>query len=171
MTITQATTELFGELNAQAIKAQQAYYAGEPIMPDDEYDAILDRMEALADEALARWPLDGILIHHRTGLMRPGAAIVVLDSELGRDLMSFGVPLLVLGDPAQLPPIQPCIVPSAVMIALAPQSLTPEQAALLQRRPWFIRVHRRINRPYLAVRRRLMGRLRDSGRLLPEGSK
>ena len=50
MTITQATTELFGELNAQAIKAQQAYYAGEPIMPDDEYDAILDRMEALADE-------------------------------------------------------------------------------------------------------------------------
>ena len=26
--------------------------------------------------------------------------------ELGRDLISFGVPLLVLGDPAQLPPIQ-----------------------------------------------------------------
>src|SRR5262249_40157435 len=26
--------------------------------------------------------------------------------ELARDLMSFGVPLLVLGDPAQLPPIQ-----------------------------------------------------------------
>jgi exodeoxyribonuclease-5 len=30
----------------------------------------------------------------------------MVDSELGRDLMSFGVPLLVLGDPAQLPPIQ-----------------------------------------------------------------
>jgi exodeoxyribonuclease-5 len=29
-----------------------------------------------------------------------------VDAELGRDLMSFGVPLLVLGDPAQLPPIQ-----------------------------------------------------------------
>src|SRR5437868_8557849 len=30
----------------------------------------------------------------------------MVDAELGRDLMSFGVPLLVLGDPAQLPPIQ-----------------------------------------------------------------
>ncbi len=30
----------------------------------------------------------------------------MVDEELGRDLMSFGTPLLVLGDPAQLPPIQ-----------------------------------------------------------------
>jgi exodeoxyribonuclease-5 len=30
----------------------------------------------------------------------------MVDEELGRDLMSFGVPVLVLGDPAQLPPIQ-----------------------------------------------------------------
>jgi exodeoxyribonuclease-5 len=30
----------------------------------------------------------------------------MVDAELGRDLMSFGVPLLVLGDPAQLPPLQ-----------------------------------------------------------------
>src|SRR5215212_1476501 len=30
----------------------------------------------------------------------------MVDDELGRDLMSFGVPVLVLGDPAQLPPIQ-----------------------------------------------------------------
>jgi len=29
----------------------------------------------------------------------------MVDAELARDLMSFGVPLLVLGDPAQLPPI------------------------------------------------------------------
>src|SRR4026209_1583653 len=29
----------------------------------------------------------------------------MVDDELGRDLKSFGVPLLVLGDPAQLPPI------------------------------------------------------------------
>jgi exodeoxyribonuclease-5 len=40
------------------------------------------------------------------------AALIVIDecsmvdSELGRDVKSFGVPLLVLGDPAQLPPIQ-----------------------------------------------------------------
>jgi exodeoxyribonuclease-5 len=30
----------------------------------------------------------------------------MVDADLGRDLMSFGVPVLVLGDPAQLPPIQ-----------------------------------------------------------------
>src|ERR1041384_2283186 len=30
----------------------------------------------------------------------------MVDEELGRDLLSFGTPLLVLGDPAQLPPIQ-----------------------------------------------------------------
>src|SRR6516164_1228730 len=30
----------------------------------------------------------------------------MVDAELARDLMSFEVPLLVLGDPAQLPPIQ-----------------------------------------------------------------
>src|SRR5512139_2235245 len=29
----------------------------------------------------------------------------MVDAELGKDLLSFGVPLLVLGDPAQLPPI------------------------------------------------------------------
>src|SRR5205807_5359426 len=40
------------------------------------------------------------------------AALIVIDecsmvdAELGRDLMSFDVPVLVLGDPAQLPPIQ-----------------------------------------------------------------
>jgi exodeoxyribonuclease-5 len=30
----------------------------------------------------------------------------MVDADLGRDLLSFGVPLLVLGDPAQLPPVQ-----------------------------------------------------------------
>jgi exodeoxyribonuclease-5 len=30
----------------------------------------------------------------------------MVDGELGRDLLSFDVPVLVLGDPAQLPPIQ-----------------------------------------------------------------
>src|SRR3954470_7084408 len=29
----------------------------------------------------------------------------MVDAELGRDLLSFGVPVLVIGDPAQLPPI------------------------------------------------------------------
>jgi exodeoxyribonuclease-5 len=30
----------------------------------------------------------------------------MVDAELGRDLLSFGAPVLVLGDPAQLPPVQ-----------------------------------------------------------------
>ncbi|MCP5433398.1 MAG: AAA family ATPase [Alphaproteobacteria bacterium] len=40
-----------------------------------------------------------------------GAGLIVVDEcsmvdeELGRDLLSFGVPVLVLGDPAQLPPV------------------------------------------------------------------
>lgn len=29
----------------------------------------------------------------------------MVDNEIGRDLLSFGVPILVLGDPAQLPPV------------------------------------------------------------------
>ena len=29
----------------------------------------------------------------------------MVDEEIGRDLLSFGVPVLVLGDPAQLPPV------------------------------------------------------------------
>lgn len=30
----------------------------------------------------------------------------MVDEELGRDLLSFGIPILVLGDPAQLPPVR-----------------------------------------------------------------
>jgi exodeoxyribonuclease V len=30
----------------------------------------------------------------------------MVDAELGRDLLSFGVPILVLGDPGQLPPVK-----------------------------------------------------------------
>ncbi len=30
----------------------------------------------------------------------------MVDAELGRDLLSFGIPVLVLGDPAQLPPVK-----------------------------------------------------------------
>ena len=38
----------------------------------------LKGMEELADTTLARWPLDGILLHHRTGSMRPGDPIVLV---------------------------------------------------------------------------------------------
>ena len=38
----------------------------------------LQGMEELADSTLARWPLDGVLLHHRTGTMRPGDPIVLV---------------------------------------------------------------------------------------------
>ena len=38
----------------------------------------LKGMEELAEATLARWPLDGLLLHHRTGRMRPGEPIVLV---------------------------------------------------------------------------------------------
>ena len=38
----------------------------------------LPGMEALADSVLGRWRVDGILICHRTGIMRPGEPIVLV---------------------------------------------------------------------------------------------
>ena len=38
----------------------------------------LPGMEALAADALLRWPLEGLLIVHRTGLMAPGDPIVLV---------------------------------------------------------------------------------------------
>ena len=35
-------------------------------------------MEELADATLARWQLDGLLLHHRTGQMHPGDPIVLV---------------------------------------------------------------------------------------------
>jgi len=48
----------------------------------------------------------------RSGLLTADAKLIVLDEvsvvgeEMARDLMSFGKPILVLGDPGQLPPIK-----------------------------------------------------------------
>ena len=38
----------------------------------------LPAMEALAEQALKRWPLDGLLILHRTGSLTPGEPIVLV---------------------------------------------------------------------------------------------
>lgn len=38
----------------------------------------LPGMESLAEEALARWSLDGILLHHRVGIMHPRDPIVLV---------------------------------------------------------------------------------------------
>jgi exodeoxyribonuclease V len=48
---------------------------------------------------------------NRSGPASKAALIVIdecsmVDEELGRDLLSFGAPVLVLGDPAQLPPVK-----------------------------------------------------------------
>src|SRR5205085_181944 len=55
--------------------------------PDDGVQALelsqyapltLPGMEALADEALSRWALDGLLLHHRVGVMTAGEPIVLV---------------------------------------------------------------------------------------------
>ena len=38
----------------------------------------LPGLETLADTVEGRWPLDGLLIYHRTGYLRPGAPIVLV---------------------------------------------------------------------------------------------
>ncbi|WP_298951226.1 AAA family ATPase [uncultured Methylobacterium sp.] len=48
---------------------------------------------------------------NRTGPVSKAALVVIdecsmVDADLGNDLLSFGVPVLVLGDPAQLPPVR-----------------------------------------------------------------
>ncbi len=57
------------------------------VRPDDGVEALelshyapltLPGMEALADAALGRWTLDGILLHHRVGEMLPGEPIVLV---------------------------------------------------------------------------------------------
>jgi hypothetical protein len=51
-----------------------------------------------------------------------------------------------------------------------PDELTPEQLAAAERRSWLIRLHRLIRAPWIGLRRRTWKRLRETGRLLPEGS-
>jgi exodeoxyribonuclease-5 len=49
-------------------------------------------------------------LNHDGPASRAGLIVIdecsMVDAELGRDLLSFGKPILVLGDPAQLPPIK-----------------------------------------------------------------
>jgi hypothetical protein len=54
---------------------------------------------------------------------------------------------------------------------LRPDLMTVEEQHQASRRGPFIRLHRWLTRPYFVIRRRTMKRLRDAGRLLPEGSK
>ncbi len=54
---------------------------------------------------------------------------------------------------------------------LRPDELTPEELVIANHKSWFIKLHRFVTKPYFLIRRRTFKRLRDSGRLLPEGSK
>lgn len=54
---------------------------------------------------------------------------------------------------------------------LRPDEMTPELFAQAERRGALIRLHRTLFKPYFRFRRHTFKRLRESGRLLPEGSK
>jgi hypothetical protein len=54
---------------------------------------------------------------------------------------------------------------------LRPGDMTNAERELLSRKSAFIRAHRFLTRPYFLLRRGLFKRLRETGRLLPEGSK
>jgi hypothetical protein len=52
-----------------------------------------------------------------------------------------------------------------------PDQLTDAERARLSHKSWPIRLHRFLTRPYFIVRRAIMGRLKRSGHVLPEGTK
>jgi hypothetical protein len=54
---------------------------------------------------------------------------------------------------------------------LRPDLMTEEEKERAGRVSWFIRAHRFLTRPYFLIRRRTFKRLREAGRLAPEGSK
>lgn len=66
--------------------------------------------EAVADETTGKTSINPTFSINRQSPISRAKLVVVdecsmVDEQLGRDLMSFGTPILVLGDPAQLPPI------------------------------------------------------------------
>ncbi|WP_439272196.1 ATP-dependent DNA helicase [Pseudochrobactrum sp. HB0163] len=66
--------------------------------------------EAIEDEATGKTSISPTFSLNRQSPVARAALIIVdecsmVDEQLGRDLMTFGTPILVLGDPGQLPPI------------------------------------------------------------------
>lgn len=66
--------------------------------------------EAVEDETTGKTSINPTFSLNRQSPIAKAALVVVdecsmVDEQLGRDLMTFGTPILVLGDPAQLPPI------------------------------------------------------------------
>ena len=54
---------------------------------------------------------------------------------------------------------------------IRPDQMSPDETERATRRSALIRLHRLVFKPYFLLRRRTFKRLRDTGRLLPEGSK
>ncbi|HWK13310.1 MAG TPA: ATP-dependent RecD-like DNA helicase [Rhizobiaceae bacterium] len=66
--------------------------------------------EAVEDESTGKTSMSPTFSLNRQSPIARAKLVVIdecsmVDEQLGRDLMSFGTPILVLGDPAQLPPI------------------------------------------------------------------
>ncbi|MCP4318341.1 MAG: AAA family ATPase [Hyphomicrobiales bacterium] len=66
--------------------------------------------EAVEDEETGKTSIAPMFSINRQSPISKASLVIVdecsmVDEELGRDLMSFGTPILVLGDPGQLPPI------------------------------------------------------------------
>jgi exodeoxyribonuclease-5 len=66
--------------------------------------------EAVEDDVTGKTSISPMFSINRQSPIAKAKLVVVdecsmVDEELGRDLLSFGTPVLVLGDPAQLPPI------------------------------------------------------------------
>jgi exodeoxyribonuclease-5 len=66
--------------------------------------------EAVSDETTGKTSINPTFSLNRQSPIAKAKLVVIdecsmVDEALGRDLMSFGTPILVLGDPAQLPPI------------------------------------------------------------------
>ncbi|WP_137137134.1 ATP-dependent RecD-like DNA helicase [Rhizobium sp. FKY42] len=66
--------------------------------------------EAVEDEETGKTSIAPMFSINRQSPVAKAALIIIdecsmVDEQLGRDLMSFGTPILVLGDPGQLPPV------------------------------------------------------------------
>ncbi len=66
--------------------------------------------EAVEDEETGKTSVSPMFSINRQSPLSKAALIVIdecsmVDEQLGKDLMSFGTPILVLGDPGQLPPV------------------------------------------------------------------
>jgi exodeoxyribonuclease-5 len=66
--------------------------------------------EAIADETTGKTSMSPTFSLNRQSPISKAKLVIIdecsmVDEQLGRDLLSFGTPVLVLGDPAQLPPI------------------------------------------------------------------